>query len=50
MFVNLMINRLKELGVDPKDKTVVFSNALDMENSKTFLNIVQEESKKLSQE
>lgn len=34
MFVNLMINRLKELGVDPKDKTVVFSNALDMEKFK----------------
>lgn len=33
-FVNLMINRLKELGVDPKDKTVVFSNALDMEKFK----------------
>lgn len=33
-FVNLMINRLKELGVDPKDKTIVFSNALDMEKFK----------------
>lgn len=33
-FVNLMINRLKELGVDPKDKIIVFSNALDMEKFK----------------
>lgn len=33
-FVCLMINRLKELGVDPKDKTIVFSNALDMEKFK----------------
>lgn len=33
-FVNIMINRLKELGVDPKDKIIVFSNALDMEKFK----------------
>ena len=33
-FVVLMIKRLKELGVDPKDKTIVFSNALDMEKFK----------------
>ena len=30
-FVNNVINRYKELGIDPKSKTIVFSNALDFE-------------------
>lgn len=29
IFVNKVINRYKELGVDPKSKTIIFSNALD---------------------
>lgn len=28
-FVNKVINRYKELGIDPTTKTIVFSNALD---------------------
>ena len=30
-FVNKVINRYKELGIDPTTKTIVFSNALDFE-------------------
>lgn len=30
-FVNNVINRYKELGIDPKSKTIIFSNALDFE-------------------
>ncbi len=31
---NMIINRYKELGIDPKSKTIVFSNALTMEKWK----------------
>lgn len=30
-FVNKVINRYKELGIDPTTKTIIFSNALDFE-------------------
>ena len=30
---NKIIKRLKELGIDPNTKTIVFSNALDMEKA-----------------
>ena len=31
IFVNKVINRYKELGIDPTTKTIIFSNALDFE-------------------
>ena len=34
IFVNKVINRYKELGIDPTTKTIVFSNALDFETYK----------------
>ena len=32
-FVNKMIARYKELGIDPSTKTIIFSNALDFEKA-----------------
>lgn len=32
-FVNKMIARYKELGIDPTTKTIIFSNALDFEKA-----------------
>lgn len=34
LFVNKVINRYKELGIDPTTKTIIFSNALDFETYK----------------
>lgn len=34
IFVNKVINRYKELGIDPTTKTIIFSNALDFETYK----------------
>ena len=31
---NMIINRLKEFGIDPKSKVIVFSNALNMDKAK----------------
>ena len=44
-FINSMIARYKELGVDPTTKTIVFSNALDFDkNARTLWSIVEVES------
>ena len=34
LFVNKVINRYKELGIDPTTKTIIFSNALDFDTYK----------------
>ena len=34
LFINKVINRYKELGIDPTTKTIIFSNALDFETYK----------------
>ena len=36
-FVNSMIARYKELGVDPTTKTIVFSNALDFDKCRNIM-------------
>lgn len=36
-FINDMISRYKELGVDPTTKTIVFSNALDFDKCQDIM-------------
>ena len=40
-FIDRLIERYKELGIDPTTKTIIFSNALDFEKSLRLFNYCQ---------